>query len=111
MKINFAYSTAEKGLVEDSVKDISELQKYVQQLSIPKTSLYLSPPNTKGAYLDFHTLDDGSIEMEIMEGRGINDFATLDVLTASQIIQIAWNDDRSLSLKQKLNGLPIKWLT
>ena len=107
MNINFSYSTG-KGSIKCSAKDISELEKYVQQLSVPKTSLYLSPPNTM--YLDFHNRADGSIEMEIME-RGVNDFATVDVSIAFQIVQIAWNDDRDLPLKQKLVGLPIKWLT
>ena len=110
MNIEFSYSNG-KGSIECNVQNISELQKYIRQLSAPKASLYLSPPNTKGAYLDFHTLDDGSIEMEIMEGRGINDFATVNVPTASQVVQIAWSDNRNLLLRQKLNDLPIKWIT
>jgi hypothetical protein len=110
MNIKYAYSNG-SGLNECEASDISEIQKHVQELGVPKKSLYLSPPNTKGAYLDFHNRADGSIEMEIMEGRGINDFATIDVLTASQVVQIAWSDDSNLPLKQKLHGLPIKWLT
>ena len=110
MNINFAYSTG-KDLVECSVKDISELEKYIQQLSIPKASLYLSPPNIKRGYLDFHTLDDGAIEMEIMEDNCVNEFAAVDVPMVSKVVKIAWSDNSNLQLRQKLNDLPIKWLT
>jgi hypothetical protein len=110
MNINFAYSTG-KGLIDCNVKDISELEKYVQQLSVRKNSLYLSPPNIKRGYLDFHTLEDGTIEMEIFEDDCTSEFATVDVPAVSQIVKIAWSDDRNLPLRQKLEGLPIKWLT
>jgi len=110
MNIKYAYSNG-SGLNECEASDISEIQKHVQQLSVPKKSLYLSPPNAKGAYLDFHSLADGSIEMEIMDSGGINNFATVDVFTASRIVEIIWSDDRNLPLRQKLNDLPMKWLT
>ena len=110
MNVKYAYSNG-NGLNECEAKDISEIQKHVQELSVPKKSLYLSPPNIKRGYLDFHTLDDGTIEMEIVEDDYANDFATVDVSTASQVVNIAWSDNRNLPLRQKLNGLPIKWLT
>lgn len=110
MSITFAYSIG-KGSLEGSVKDISELQKYIQQLSIPKASMYLSPPNIKRGYLDFHTLDDAAIEMEIMEDDYANDFAVVDISTVSPIVDIAWSDDRNVPLRQKFDGLLIKWLT
>ncbi|HEY1717018.1 MAG TPA: hypothetical protein VGH42_01840 [Verrucomicrobiae bacterium] len=72
----------------------------------------MNPPNTKGASLDFHVLDDGSIEMEIMDIDGSNDdFANVDIPISQQVVEIAWNDCRDLPLKQKLNDLPIKWIT
>jgi hypothetical protein len=107
--IPYSYS-AGKGLEEHEAKDISELQKQVRQLCVPKRSLYLSPPSAKGGYLDFHVLDDGSIEMEILDGFD-DDFATVDIPISEQIIEIIWTDCRNLPLKQKLNDLPIKWIT
>jgi hypothetical protein len=61
-------------------------------------------------YLDFSVLDDGRIEMEIMEG-DVDDFATVDVSTTARVMEIAMTDTRSAPLRQKLNGLPIDWLT
>jgi hypothetical protein len=107
--IPYSYSTG-KGLEEHEAKDISELQKQVRQLCVPKRSLYLSPPSAKGGYLDFHVLDDGSIEMEILDGLD-NDFATVNIPISEQVIEIMWTDCRNLPLRQKLNDLLIKWIT
>jgi hypothetical protein len=48
--------------------------------------------------------------MEIMEGCE-NDFATVDVSIAAQVVEITWSDNRNVPLKQKINGLPIRWPT
>jgi hypothetical protein len=107
--IPYSYS-AGKGLEEYEAKDISELKKQARQLYVPNRSLFLNPPSSKDGYLDFHVLDDGSIEMEILDGLD-DDFATVDIPISEQVIEIMWSDCRNLPLKQKLNDLPIKWIT
>jgi protein involved in sex pheromone biosynthesis len=52
----------------------------------------------------------GSIEMEIME-RCNDDFATVDIATAEQVIKVVMTDTRSLLLRQKLGDLQIDWIT
>jgi hypothetical protein len=107
--IRYSYSIG-KGLEEHEAKDIAELQKQVRQLSVPKRSLYLDIPAVKDGWLDFHVLNDGSIEMEILDGID-DDFAIVDIPMAAQIVEIALTDLRILPLRRKLDGLPIHWLT
>ena len=88
--------------------DVDAMQGLVQQLTTPKASLITNPAGCKG-YLDFFVLDDGSIQMEIMERD--DDFATVDVPMAGRVIEIAMIDTRDIPLREKLSGLPIHWLT
>jgi hypothetical protein len=89
--------------------DIAELRKIVEQLTVPKASLLTNPEGLAG-YLDFQVLDDHSIEMEIMEHSN-DDFATVDIPTAIRVIEIAMTDTSNLTLRRKLDGLSIQWLT
>lgn len=88
--------------------DVAEMFQLVQQLTTPKATLITNPDGCEG-YLDFHVLNDGRIEMEIFERD--DDFATIDVPAAARVMEIAMTDARSIPLRQKLNGLPIDWLT
>jgi hypothetical protein len=97
------------GAEERRSSDVSEMQRVIQQLIVPKMSLVTNLDGWNG-YLDFSVLDDGRIEMEIMEG-DVDDFATVDVSTTARVMEIAMTDTRSAPLRQKLNGLPIDWLT
>ena len=96
------------GSEERRSSDVSEMRRVVEQLTTPKATLITNPDGCEG-YLDFQVLDDGRIEMEIMERD--DDFATIDVTTAARVVEIAMTDTRTLPLRQKLSGLPIVWLT
>jgi hypothetical protein len=80
----------------------------LSNLTEPKRSLLVVSPGLDG-YLEFDVRDDGSIEMEIMEGCD-NDFATVDIATAARVIDTAMTDTRALSLRRKLDSLPIDWI-
>ena len=95
--------------VSRETSEVSEMTKHLYDLTQPKRSLMTTPPGVDG-YLDFHVRDDGSIEMEIME-RCNDDFANVNVATAERVIQVAMTDTRELLLRQKLDGLPIDWIT
>ena len=108
--INYSFSTAEnRNLAERETTDLDELLPVARQLTTPKTALYTHPRNLDG-YLDFYVLDDGSIEMEIME-RYVNDFAVIDASTAEHVIRIAMTDERDTTLRDKLHSLQLQWLT
>jgi hypothetical protein len=80
-----------------------------RQLVTPKSSLVTNPEGLKG-YLDFHVLENNSIEMELLE-RSDDDFATVDISTAAHVVKIALTDTQDLPLRSKLEGLSINWLT
>jgi hypothetical protein len=88
--------------------DVAEMQRVVQQLTAPKTSVVTNLDGWDG-YLDFFVLDDGRIQMEIMEDD--DHFATVDAPTVARVIEIAMTDTSRLPLRQKLSELPIDWLT
>src|SRR5580658_8907424 len=96
------------GTEERRSSDVAEMQRIVQQLTTPNATLITNPDGCKG-YLDFHVLDDGRIEMEIFEGD--DDFAIIDISTATRVMEIVMTDTRGIPLRQKLSGLPIDWLT
>jgi hypothetical protein len=96
------------GNEEHRSSDVAEMQRVIQQLTAPKATLITNPAGCKG-YLDFVVLDNGSIEMELNERK--DDFATIDVPMASRVIEITMTDTRDIPLRDKLNGLPIDWLT
>jgi hypothetical protein len=96
------------GSEERRSSDAAEMQRVVQQLIAPKTSLVTNLDGWNG-YLDFFVLDDGQIEMEIMEDD--DHFASIDVPTAVRVMEIAMSDTREIPLRQKLCDLPIEWLT
>ena len=96
------------GSEERRSSDVAEMQQVVQRLTAPKTSVVTNLDGWSG-YLDFFVLDDGRIEMEIMEDD--DHFAIIDVPTASRVIEIAMTDTSGKPLRQKLSGLPIDWLT
>jgi hypothetical protein len=109
--MNYCFADGQKGkrLESRETCDFSEVTVQLDKLAGPKHSLMTSPPGLDG-YLDFYIRDDGSIEMEIME-RGNDDFATVDIETIKQVIEIAMTDTRTLLLRQKLDGLRIDWIT
>ena len=95
MKMSYCYSDGQKGsqLESRETADISEIAKHLRDLTQHKHSLMTTPPGVDG-YLDFYVREDGSIEMEIME-RCNDDFATVDIATAEQVIKVAMTDTRS----------------
>jgi hypothetical protein len=94
---------------ECTSSSVEEMRNVVSQLNRPKTSLLTNPESLKG-YLDFHVLDDGSIEMELWEGPN-DDFAIVDIPAATTIIETVMTDARDLPLRRKLESTAIRWLT
>ena len=106
MAIEITYTFC--GSEERNSSDVLEMQRIVQQLTTPKATLITNPAGWKG-YLDFAVSDEGTIEMEIFERN--DDFATIDVSLAARVIEIAMTDMRNIPLREKLDSLPIRWLT
>ena len=103
-QVTYTYCGSEKRICSD----VQEMQRLVQQLTAPKATLITNLSGYDG-YLDFCVLNDGLIEMEICERN--DDFATIDILIAAHVIEIAMTDMRNIPLREKLNSLPINWLT
>ena len=108
----YIYSTGTKAALLEAqprqTSDVEELRQCIRQLKMPKCSLHTNPPRVD--YLDFYVLDDGSIEMEFIE-QGDDVFARVDIGMAERVIEVAMTDTRCLSLRQKLDGLQIDWIT
>jgi hypothetical protein len=103
-KITYTYCGSEKRISSD----VLEMQRVVQQLTTPKATLITNPEGCEG-YLDFAVSNDGTMEMEVFERN--DDFATIDVSLAARVIEIAMTDTRNIPLREKLDSLPINWLT
>jgi hypothetical protein len=95
--------------VERTSSSVDEMRSVVSQLTKPKASLITNPDGLKG-YLDFHVLDNGSIEMELWEGSD-DDFAIVDIPGATSVIETVMTDARDLPLRRKLDSTAIRWLT
>jgi hypothetical protein len=103
-EVTYTYCGSEKR----HTSDVAEMQRVVKQLTALKASLITNLAGWNG-YLDFHVLGDGSTEMELYERE--DDFATVDIQIAARVVEIAMTDSRDMPLREKLSGLPIRWLT
>ena len=108
----YCYSDAVKRGLElqgCETADAGEVLKRLQFLTEPGRSLMIKAAGLNG-YLDLHVGDGHTIEMEIME-QADDDFAIVDIAMAARVVEIAMTDTRNLSLRRKLEGLQIKWIT
>ena len=88
---------------------LPQIQPFLSQLTQPKAYLLINFPNLN---LDFTVLEDGEIEMEIMDSSpGRDHFALVTVTDAEIVTEVAiehWGTD---SLRPLLSDQALRWLT
>ena len=85
---------------------LEKILPFIRRLNRPGNSLFLSLPHFS---LDFHGLDDGSIEMENMDVAGDN-FAIFTLTEAEQVARLAFEHIGSESFYHEMSALPLRWL-
>ena len=110
MDFTYSYSEGTKdlsGFIEGKASNPNEVMDLLDKLTKPKSSVSIS--NSELDYIDFWCLEDGQIEMEIMQ-RGNDDFAVLDVPMAKQVVEVVFRSSGKKLVRDTLQELPIKWI-
>ena len=88
------------------VVTFGDISPFLPQLTAPPRYLLLTLPQLN---LDFTALDDGTIEMELMDATG-DQFAVLTVAQAEEVARRALTDWHASALSTQLTDLDLEWL-
>jgi len=119
MEFSYAYSEGTKNPADNffgKTSNSSEVIKFLDKLTQPKRSVSISfgvyPESTGSDWveIDFSCFKDTRIEMEIMPYCNDENFATVDISTSRQIVDVMFNLSEIKLFQEKLQELPIKWI-
>jgi hypothetical protein len=115
MEFTYSYSDGTKNLeswFSGKASNPDEIKQLLDKSLKPKSGVLISLPESNefgSGSIDFWRLEDGQIEMEILQGWH-DDFAILDIPTAKQVVDMLFKSSVEKLVRDMLQELPIKWI-